>query len=1327
MTVDGVTFDTADPAAIHENVEEFVVDALVKSGMDQATALKVAFWNFGEIAEDAFYRSHGLDPERVEVQYTDILNEIAARKADDVPPDLFKGTYPDGDPAKAGPGPIDKPTTAEVAKAREILADYLAKEREPANATTISGQRIKAGEIRTQVIDLPQARDLGVIGPPKEPPAIGDSPSELADRAYPRDLSSARTPLGASEQPLGHRSGEYDQRGKEWIDKIDEPDGVRDAIEKIANDHDYFPEARGGVASPAARNAVAAAAGINPADIDREYFATHFDSDGKVRAVIQALRQTAKDFSEASDRAIKEPSVDNAAAVAEAELRHTHVLEYTLGLRAESGRTLNSWKELLKETEHTKATVAIKAKEQTGEVPKGTVPVVDAVKEVQDNLKTPGEKKLGLQNLIDRAKELVDNVDGTQKAPEPRAPLSPELSGLVGEARNVLKKFGADTDVQLEDFRKSLQQLSAGEGKLGDTVEAARELLKKIEEKKKPKSAAEAKEPSERGKLVGAAKRLVAAADDLPPEIKAGASPEMAAMMETARQAVGRLKTQRLSPDLAAFRKALADGDPDAAQAAARRLMESETKPAAGQSKPPVEHNVIMAAAQRLANVGTEAGAKEKPPLPRDIADLVDETRDAVSELQSANKSVLGKLIDQAEQQAIDMVKTKAVKNPIEALPPELQALVDKSQRVTSRFGGIAKGERAAMLLARTGRTAAEQERLARSVAGLTPNQVASVLNKLRTSAEAERPGWFYWLWQQGLISGLITHAKYLTVNTATILLERTISPTLAAVIGKARGETVSVMAPIYANIAMVHSLPDAFTSAGEAFRTGNRVPLASEMRLFERGEESPQSKGAGAAYMQSQSPDFGIWRRVFNEDQLDAAARVLGIPGRSANMIHTFYKVLSERSSQSMRAYNNAFAEGVKGDKFWDRYKYHLDNPSDDDLRGAVNDAYSGAFMSKLSPKTDEWARALKSNPVTKWLFPFQHIPWNIERMSVEYSPFKVLGPEMRSALLGQKGAPAQNLAVAKMVIGSSIIGYFIHKEMAGEATADYPTNPQERRKWELLNMQPNSIKAGGEWVNLDRLGPVGNVAHMGAAIGSIIRNYNGEDDDALTSAIWAAANAAANQIGNEVGFQTLRNVFEALRDEKSAQKFVAWQSGSLIYPSSLLSQSASFIDPYQRQATNLVDGLKYRIPFFRATLPPKRDALYGEPVENPGYLAILRRGAVNADPVKAELDRIKVYPAAPDNDINGLKLPPKIYDLYEATAGALKRQSLEALTSQPGWNDIPIGIKQHIVRSFIKSANEGAKASIMVAYEDLIRQGVQNKIDQIDSGKSEKKRVFK
>jgi hypothetical protein len=1440
----GVKLNTGEAGAVHENTEEYWIDAMMKGGMDREAALRVAFWGAGEVAEDALYRFHGMDAEKVEEKYTAYLNRIAARPSEQttaehglpppksdatsfgapdmalrrrivdayadvegphgkragqfnarvdladlrqklpnvpreqldaelkrmhvdqnlganlyhddnhamvtaeqhrasiqafgneknilwisrdprqtggVPPDLFRETYPKGDATKAEPGPIEKPTDEEIERGRALVARQLQEDR-------------------NNTITLSEARSLGVIETDIPEPTFADSPSELAERAMPRSLSGAATPAEERVTPRGHKPGKYDKHGKEWIDKIDEPDDVRDVVEKIANDHDFFPEARGGVASVEARNAVAEAAGISAENIDAEHFSTHFDSDGKVRAVIQVLRQTAKDVAEAADKQVKEPTIENLAALTEAELRHAHALEYTLGLRAESGRTLNAWKDLLRETEHAKATGELRKQEVTGEIPQGTASFVDAAKDVQDNLNAVGKeaaeaekataqgkkpkeaktKKLGLDKLISQASKLVDEA----RKPRPeKAPLSPELQGLVDEAGKVMKRFGAGEDVDLQNFRSELDKLAAGEGKLGDVVEAARALIEKEKKPEKPTPEGPPPPPAEKGRLMGAAKRLVAAADQLPPEVKAGASGKMQELMEAARQAVGRLKTQALYPELAEFRRALAEGDPAAARSAAIKLVESEETPAAGAPKPPVEHNVVMNAARRLAKIGEEeVKGKGKGELPPDIADLLEQTRKASGELKEVQESVLGKLIDRAEQQAIDMVKTRAVKEPAEALPPELQALVDKSKRVTKRFGGIERGEKAAMLLARTGRTLEEQEQLARSVQGLSPDQVARVLEKVRDQKQADRPGWFYWMWQQGLISGIVTHSKYLVVNTASIVMDRWAAPSLSATMGKVRGENVSILAPTWGMMSMIHQLPDAWNVAWQAAKTNMRIPLESEMRLFERGEESPQ-KGAGPGFTTAIKPEWGFWKNVFNENQLDKAALILGIPGRSANLIHTLFKVMTERASQAQIAYETAAKENPSADQFWHRYQYHLDNPTDDALTGAVNDAYNGAFMGKLGERTEQLAHALKTNPVGKWIFPFQHIPYNIVKRGVEYSPFAPANlmidkSEIGAALRGEKGQPAQNLAVAKMVIGSSILGYFMHKFLADEATGGYPSDRKERNEWTLTGKQPNSIMIGDQWVSLERLGPAGLVAMLGIGIGEVARHYyrGDKDDAALSDAMAGAIKVAADVPGNEVGFQSLRNIFDLVSGKQTPARFVGYQLTSLMPYSSFLSQNASFIDPYLRKTNGIIDSMKYRIPLLRETVPARIDPLYGEPVHNPGYHNFLRKSPVNEDPARQELDRVGYYPTAPRKEIGGVKLSDNLYDTYQRTAGLLVKQALAYRINMEGWQELPDYVRYDLLRNDIATARKQARGTMQMSYSDqLLVDGVKAKRGRI------------
>jgi hypothetical protein len=1340
VTSKGVTLDTAEGSAVHENMEQFAIKAMREAGMDEEEALSVSFWEFGEKAEDAFYAAHGMDPADVEAQLTPNLNQVASKRAAELaerapldelrpasqlPPDLFRGTYPGGDPAKAGPGPIAKPTLEAVERGRAAVARKLLEDRK--NTLTVD-----------------DARDVGLIGPDKPEPTFEDSPSDIADSAFPppASLSSARTPLGQRERPPGHKPGEYDKRGKEWIDKIDAPEDVRDVIEKIAADHDYYPEARGGAASPAARDAVAEAAGIDPKELNNDYFSTNFDNDGKVRAVVQALEQVKRDFAAASEKMANEPSPENAAAMLEQELRLGHVVEYVLGKRAEAGRSLNIFKEaLVRQAEHTNAVVDLTKKEAAGEAPKGTVPLVDAVKEVEDNLRDvakepkPGEKPkearpLGIQKLITQAKNLVENARKGAEGPE-KVSLPPELEGLVGEAKKVLKRFGADKDAQLDAFREELDRLASGEGKLGDVVERARDLLKE----EKPKAGKEPKPPTDRGKLMGAAKRLVAAADKLEPEVKAGVPAETQRLMEATRQAVGTLKTMGRYPEFAELRRALSEGNAEAAQAAAKVLVEAEGKREPGLPRPPVEHDVVMGAARRLAEADLKAAPGERPPLPPDITDLLEQTKTAAEELGAEQKLVLDRLVEQAEKQAADMVKTGAVKEPAEALLPELQGLVDKTGRVVDRFGGITKAEKAAELLARTGRTVADQERLASSVKGMTPDRVAKVLEKIRNSPEEGRPHWFVFAWLNWLLSGPVTHAGYAVVNTFLLGLERGIYPAAAAGIGKVRGQNVSVMAPIYGSLSMVKAVPEALSAAWEAAKTGNRVPLASELRLFERGEESPQAKGVAAPFL-APGPEWGMWKRVFNETQLDAAAVALGWPQRMANSIHTLFKTLGLRAAMSTKAFEAAHADGVTGDKFWARYKYHLENPTDEALKEGTTEAYSGALMEKLGEKTGAAAHALQDTFV-KAFFPFMHIPFNAVKKGLEATPaLNLLLPSTRDALLGGLGEPARNLAVAKMVVGGSVLGYAVHKYLAGELTGDYPRDQKERQAWQLENKPENSIKVGSYWVNLDRFPPVGAMFHAGATVASIYEHAHNDPkatwmenaSENFGKALIALMSGIGNGVGSETGFQTLKHLTEMIegRDENAAMRFIGQEISSLIPFSSFVGQTASFLDPEMRQANDVLSQVKYKIPGLRGTLPPKLDPLYGEPLPNPGSLQNMgfgrfgfrRQAPVDTDPAKMEMLRLNIAVAAPEKRIDNVTLPPLMYDEYQQQAGQLVKTALTGAVNSPGWNTLSDAAKRLEIKTIIENARgkRGAAAIIESRHPEIFQQRAEDKMDQIN-----------
>jgi hypothetical protein len=588
---------------------------------------------------------------------------------------------------------------------------------------------------------------------------------------------------------------------------------------------------------------------------------------------------------------------------------------------------------------------------------------------------------------------------------------------------------------------------------------------------------------------------------------------------------------------------------------------------------------------------------------------------------------------------------------------------------------------------------------------------------------------WYFWATQNLLISGPITHAGYSAVNAIEIMLDHVIAPLGQQLLNKARGAPADFGAPLEAYNAIVRSVPGAFKGAWMAFKTGQRVPLRSEWELAKRQLDNPEAAGAQVPYTSPTGPDWGIWKRAFNDEQLAKAERALGVFGRSANAQHTFFKLMGEQAGTATEAYHAAAAEGLApsmtdlaaNSSFWTRYAYHAANLSDAALTRVVDGSYEGTFMEKLGEQTRVFAELARNTPL-KWIFMFTHIPMNIARAGVRYSwmaaatlPFEA--SRIGAALRGDLGVEAQNLALVKTSIGTAVGTYFIHKALSGQSTGDYPTDEKERTRWKLLGIQPNSIQLDGQWHSLERLGPVmGSVPRLAGNYAAIIKQYEGDQDESLMKAAWLMTLGTAKVVSDDVGFQTIRNIVDALENPKEAGKQMAYQLASYADPFTMGAQLASEHDPYMREADTILRGIMMRTPFVREELMPKRDPLYGEPLPNPGFHAAPFRAApINTDPVKSEMDRLQYYPTAPERTIGHVKLNDEQYDRYEATAGPLVKQMLAAAVASPHYAQMPDVGRQEMLKGIISAGRAQARVALQFDAPHLIQQGIANRTSQI------------
>ncbi len=126
---------------------------------------------------------------------------------------------------------------------------------------------------------------------------------------------------------------------------------------------------------------------------------------------------------------------------------------------------------------------------------------------------------------------------------------------------------------------------------------------------------------------------------------------------------------------------------------------------------------------------------------------------------------------------------------------------------------------------------------------------------------------------------------------------------------------------------------------------------------------------------------------------------------------------------------------------------------------------------------------------------------------------------------------------------------------------------------------------------------------------------------------------------------------------------------------------------------------------------------------MENPGYASIIRQRAVNTDPIDLAVAELRGFkPGPPQPRINNVALPPKMYDEYQAAAGAMTRAALERMVTAPGWGEMPPGIREQILHATVESMRKTAGAMTQARHPELIMQGLKDRQDKIEGVKKTK-----
>lgn len=543
------------------------------------------------------------------------------------------------------------------------------------------------------------------------------------------------------------------------------------------------------------------------------------------------------------------------------------------------------------------------------------------------------------------------------------------------------------------------------------------------------------------------------------------------------------------------------------------------------------------------------------------------------------------------------------------------------------------------------------------------------------------------------LISGPVTHAAYVLGNEFTSIYATAVEKPLAGLIGEVReriaGQPVE---RVYAGeakaeaFALGHGSVEGIRAAWAAAKSGAQVTLPGEEVRLAKPNVIPGTIG-----------------------------KVLEAPSRGVTILHSFGATQGYTKAIHGLAYREAMRLGLDTMGFANKMAEILNNPTEEMMAEARKQAYAGVLMTRpeFDSITGNISRATNKNIFLKLAMPFVQIGANkvIEGLG-KRSPFGFLDPEIKADLLGRNGAIARDLAVSKMVAGTTVglgMAWMTH---AGLVTGSAPEDLKENAAFRMEGKKEYSARIGDLWIPYRPfLGPLGLVMGVSADAYHVAGHLN-EEEIAKVGAM--VATAASHAIMDESWMQGMSNFLDAVRHpDRYGEKYIRSELTSLMIPYSVgMSQIAKTIDPYLRETRTIIDAALAKIPFASQTVKPRIN-IFGEPVLNdvPG----LRAGRAVDDPLVKELDRLGVFPAPVGRTIRNVELTPEMQEDYEKLSGRMLHQRLKMVMGIPGWQSVPDFVKRTMVANAVKTTRDAARSAMLMKYGDqIIGPAMESKLEK-------------
>ena len=261
----------------------------------------------------------------------------------------------------------------------------------------------------------------------------------------------------------------------------------------------------------------------------------------------------------------------------------------------------------------------------------------------------------------------------------------------------------------------------------------------------------------------------------------------------------------------------------------------------------------------------------------------------------------------------------------------------------------------------------------------------------------------------------------------------------------------------------------------------------------------------------------------------------------------------------------------------------------------GTMKEAAYRTFQEESGPIVNALIAIRDTVPGANLVVPFVKTPTQLVARGAERSPLGFLKMIGQQAKYGKNYTQADySMDMGRAVLGSSAGAFLAWQYGKGKISGAYPTDKDERTRWQAEGKTEWSYKHKGRWLPLSKIEPVGSVVKIAIAGMDVWKNKKGE-------MLVEQAATLAYRLGRDLGAQSSLNGFNTLAQALSEPDRKLGKVVSNVVTGFIPGASkfvTDIIDPTLRAKGGIIETAKSKIPGLSQTLPPQRDIL-GAPIK--------------------------------------------------------------------------------------------------------------------------------